>query len=85
MEQTKTALNNASNGAINGAGHGASHDLGSRKYIKWDNPCVEKIPPGEEKGILAVGEQINAIERAQFNMHRHYYGVSLTSISELLY
>jgi hypothetical protein len=60
MEQIKIAFN----GATNGAGHGASQDLSSRKYIKWDDPSVEKIPPGEEEDILAVAEQINAIQRA---------------------
>jgi hypothetical protein len=39
-EQIKTALNDATNSAS----HGASHDLSSRKYIKWDDPRVEKIP-----------------------------------------
>jgi hypothetical protein len=76
-EQIKTALN----GATNGASHGASHDLSSRKYIKWDDPRVEKIPPGEED-IFAVAEQINAIQRAQFSMHRHCYGTSHTNMSK---
>lgn len=74
----------ALNGATNGASHGASHDLSSRKYIKWDDPCVEKIPPAEEEDILAVAEQINATQRAQFNMHRHCYGMFHANISKLL-
>lgn len=74
----------ALDGATNGATNGASHDFSSRKYIKWDDPCVEKIPPGEEEDILAVAEQINAIQRAQFNMHRHCYAMSSANTSELL-
>jgi hypothetical protein len=69
----------ALNGGTNSATNGASHHLSSREYIRWDDPRVEQIPPGEEDDILAVAEQINAIQRAQFNMHRHCYGVSHTN------
>jgi hypothetical protein len=84
MEQIKVAINGATNNATIGASRGDSHDLSSRKYIRWDDPCVEKVPPGEQEDIEAVAEQINAIQRAQFNMHRHCYGMFLADISELL-
>lgn len=48
-------------------------DLSNRNYIRWDNEGVEKIPDGEEEDINAVAEQINAIQKAQWNMHRHCY------------
>jgi hypothetical protein len=51
-----------------------SSGVDSRNYIRWDDPRVEKIPPGEAEDIQAVADMINDIQRAQFNMHRHCYG-----------
>lgn len=45
----------------------------ARKYIAWDAPEVEKIPPSESEDIQAVAEQVNLIQRAQWNHHRHCY------------
>lgn len=50
-----------------------SEDLANRNYIRWDDSSVEKIPEGEEDDIRAVAEQINTIQKAQWNMHRHCY------------
>jgi hypothetical protein len=47
--------------------------LARRNYIKWGDPNLEKIPEGEAEDIQAVAEQINAIQRAQYNCHRHCY------------
>ena len=47
--------------------------LASRNYIKWDDPSVEKKAEGEDEDIQAVAEQINAIQKAQYNSHRHCY------------
>jgi len=47
--------------------------LAERNYIKHGDPGVEKIPDGEEEDIRAVAEQINAIQKAQYNSHRHCY------------
>lgn len=48
-------------------------DLASRNYIRWDDPNVEKKQDGEDEDIRAVAEQINAIQKAQYNSHRHCY------------
>jgi hypothetical protein len=48
-------------------------ELSRRNYIKWGDPNVEKIPEGEAEDIQAVVEQINAIQEAQYNCHRHCY------------
>ena len=47
--------------------------MANRKYIHWQDPGVEKIPPNEAEDIQAVADQINAIQKAQWNMHRHCY------------
>ncbi|KAL8635349.1 MAG: hypothetical protein Q9228_007148 [Teloschistes exilis] len=47
--------------------------LADRNYIRWDAEGVEKIPEGEEEDIKAVAEMINAIQKAQWNSHRHCY------------
>ncbi len=47
-------------------------DLSSRPYIKY-SPDIEKIPDDEEEDIQAVADQINVIQRAMFNLHRHCY------------
>jgi hypothetical protein len=47
--------------------------LASRNYIKWDDPSVEKKSEGEDEDIQAVADQINAIQKAQYNCHRHCY------------
>lgn len=44
------------------------------KYIRWDAPGVEKVPPGESEDIQAVADMINGMQKAQFNNHRHMYG-----------
>jgi hypothetical protein len=49
------------------------HAMANRKYIHWQDPGVEKIPPNEAEDIQAVADQINAIQKAQWNMHRHCY------------
>jgi hypothetical protein len=49
------------------------HKLASRNYIRWDDPNVEKKQEGEDEDIRAVAEQINAIQKAQYNSHRHCY------------
>jgi len=48
-------------------------DLSNRNYIRWDAEGVEKIPDDEEADINAVAEQINLIQKAQWNVHRHCY------------
>lgn len=48
-------------------------DLSGRNYIRWDAEGVEKIPEDEEEDINAVAEQINQIQKAQWNVHRHCY------------
>jgi hypothetical protein len=35
------------------------------------DPNVEKILEGQAEDIQVVAEQINAIQRAQYNCHRH--------------
>ena len=47
--------------------------MANRKYIHWQAEGVEKIPPNEAEDIRAVADQINAIQKAQYNMHRHCY------------
>ena len=47
--------------------------LASRNYLKWDDPSVEKKAEGEDEDIQAVADQINAIQKAQYNSHRHCY------------
>lgn len=47
--------------------------LAKRKYIRWNDEGVEKIPPNEAEDIQAVADQINAIQKAMWNMHRHCY------------
>ncbi|TGO67022.1 hypothetical protein BOTNAR_0049g00090 [Botryotinia narcissicola] len=51
-----------------------SEGLKSRNYIKWDASGVEVIPPNEQEDIQAIADQINAIQKAQFNAHRHCFG-----------
>ncbi|KAG8533505.1 uncharacterized protein KY384_002291 [Bacidia gigantensis] len=50
-----------------------AEDLSKRKYKHWQDEGVEKIPPDEEEDINAVAEQVNGMQRAQFNSHRHCY------------
>lgn len=47
-------------------------DFANRPYIKF-SPSIEKKPPGEDEDIQAVADQINTIQKAQFNLHRHCY------------
>lgn len=57
----------------NGASQPSS-DLSSRKYIRWDDSRVEKIPEGEAEDIQAVADLINKSQAAMFNQHRHCFG-----------
>jgi hypothetical protein len=52
----------------------ASNGLTSRKYIQWNAPGVEKVPPGEAEDIQAVADMINTMQKAQYNNNRHMYG-----------
>ena len=47
--------------------------MGERKYIHWQAEGVEKIPPSEQEDIQAVADMINAIQKAQWNSHRHCF------------
>ncbi|KAL8643846.1 MAG: hypothetical protein Q9226_008083 [Calogaya cf. arnoldii] len=47
--------------------------LANRNYIRWDTQGVEKIVEKEEEDIKAVADMINAIQKAQFNNHRHCF------------
>lgn len=47
--------------------------LEDRKYIRWDAEGVENIQPNEAEDIQAVADQINAIQKAQWNSHRHCF------------
>lgn len=53
--------------------------MANRKYIHWQDPGVEKIPPNEAEDIQAVADQINAIQKAQWNMHRHCYSGTVST------
>lgn len=44
----------------------------NHSYIKY-SPNLEKIPDGEADDINAVAEQLNDIQKAQYNVHRHCY------------
>lgn len=58
----------------NGHTNGVSlSDLEKRNYIRWDSKGVEVVPDDEEEDIKAVAEQINCIQKAQWNIHRHCY------------
>ncbi|KAF2233786.1 heme-dependent catalase [Viridothelium virens] len=64
--------------AVNGASrptqpNGSLEDLEKRNYIRWDAKGVEEKPPNEDEDIQAVADQINTIQKAQYNMHRHCY------------
>lgn len=50
-----------------------STDLSNRKYMRWDTPGIEEVPPGEEDDINAVAEQMNKLQEQQFDNHRHVY------------
>jgi hypothetical protein len=47
--------------------------LEGRDYIRWDDSRVQSKPEGEDEDIKAVAEMINAIQKAQYNSHRHCY------------
>ena len=47
--------------------------MADRKYIHWQAEGVEKIPPNEAEDIQAVADQINWMQKAQYNSHRHCY------------
>ncbi|KAG7001437.1 hypothetical protein G7Y79_00031g065520 [Physcia stellaris] len=48
-------------------------DMSKRHYLRWDAEGVEKIPPNEAEDIQAVADMINAIQKAQWNNHRHCF------------
>ena len=54
-------------------------DVATRPYIKY-TPEIEKKPPGEDEDIQAVADMVNAIQKAQYNMHRHCYTGALSLI-----
>lgn len=47
--------------------------MAGRKYIHWQAEGVESISPNEAEDIRTVADQINAMQKAQYNMHRHCY------------
>lgn len=47
-------------------------NMENRAYIKY-SPDLEKIPDGEAEDIQAVAKQLNDIQRAQYNVHRHCF------------
>ena len=47
--------------------------MASRNYIHWQQDGVEKVPPNEKEDIQAVADMINAMQKAQYNSHRHCY------------
>jgi hypothetical protein len=64
----------ATNGTTNEIPNGVTNGIEKSKYIRWDAHGVEEIPPGEAEDVQAVVEQINTIQKAQYNCHRHMYG-----------
>ncbi|KAI9753252.1 MAG: cell division control protein [Chaenotheca gracillima] len=42
-------------------------------YVRY-SPSVEKAPPNETEDIQAVADMINAMQKAQYNNHRHAFG-----------
>jgi len=53
--------------------------MASRKYIQWQDEGVEK------EDIQAVADMINAMQKAQYNNHRHCYtGARKTPATRLL-
>jgi len=58
---------------VNGTSTPTLADLEKRTYIRWNAKGVEEIPPNEEEDIKKVAEQINDIQRAMWNVHRHCY------------
>lgn len=48
-------------------------EMADRNYIHWQAEGVEKIPPNEQEDIQAVADMINAIQKAQWNSHRHCF------------
>ena len=47
--------------------------MANRTYIHWQDDGVEKVPPNEKEDIQAVADMINAMQKAQYNTHRHCY------------
>lgn len=47
--------------------------MAGRNYIHWQQDGVEKLPPNEKEDIQAVADMINAMQKAQYNNHRHCY------------
>ena len=59
--------------------------MASRKYIQWQDEGVERVPPNEKEDIQAVADMINAMQKAQYNNHRHCYtGARKTLATRLL-
>lgn len=57
---------------ISNEGEDPAHMV-NRGYIHWQDEGVEKIPPNEAEDIQAVADQINSMQKAQYNSHRHCY------------
>jgi hypothetical protein len=57
----------------NADAHDPGEDLSKRNYIRWDSKGVEEKPTNEDEDIQKVAEQINTIQKAQYNVHRHCY------------
>ena len=83
---TASAVSGSSNSA---QPNGNLESLGKRNYVRWDTPGVEEKTPNEDEDIQTVADQINTIQKAQFNLHRHAFsGISffpshLNEISDL--
>jgi hypothetical protein len=50
-----------------------TQNLEGRRYIRWNDDGVEKVPPNEEEDIKAVAEMINTIQKTTWNRTRHGY------------
>lgn len=51
---------------------GSLVDLADRPYIKYSDD-VEHKQENEDEDIQAVADQINLIQKAQWDIHRHCY------------
>lgn len=45
--------------------------MADHKYIRWDDPKVETIQPGEKEKIEEVSAQFNRFQMMNFNEHMH--------------
>ncbi|KAI9714353.1 MAG: hypothetical protein M1820_000314 [Bogoriella megaspora] len=53
--------------------NGYAEDLSKRSYVRWNTKGVEQKPLDEDEDIQKVIEQINTIQKLQYNVHRHCY------------